>query len=265
MEYIKYSAIVLDLDGTFLNSGKMVSKRNLEAVLKCVANGMKIIIATARPPRSVRMLLPTEVLDNSSFVYYNGALIEDMGTGFEKHFSIERSVVAAILDYCSVHLPNCGINLEVRDQWFANSGPIDEEVFHSQFQPQIKTNEELKSLEATKILITHFDNPEELRSYLGKQVHFVVTDRGTLIQIMNRLISKASGLELLLMHLKINLSQVIVFGDDYNDLELFEMPVHKVAMLNAVSELKELANQITDSNDNDGVAKVLEQFLVSHK
>lgn len=49
-----------------------------------------------------------------------------------------------------------------------------------------------------------------------------------------------------------------MFGDDYNDLELFAMPVYKVAIFNAIDGLKELADQITDFNDNDGVAKVLE-------
>ncbi|MHA6480744.1 HAD family hydrolase [Paenibacillus sp. strain BS8-2] len=79
---------------------------------------------------------------------------------------------------------------------------------------------------------------------------------------MNRSVSKASGVELLLEHFGIRLSQVIVFGDDYNDLELFGLPVYRVAMFNAVNELKELANQITESNDNDGVAIVLEQLLI---
>lgn len=223
---------------------------------------MKVIIATARPPRSVHTLLPAEILNVCSFVYYNGALIEDKQTNLETHISIERAATAAILDYCSEYLPDCGISLEVRDQWFANSGPIDEEVFNTRhFRPQVRSNEELKSLETTKILITYFDNPEELQSHFGEQVHFVVTDQGTLIQIMNRSVSKASGVALLLHHFGISTSQVMVFGDDYNDIELFAMPVHKVAMFNAIEGLKELADQITDSNDNDGVAIVLERII----
>ncbi len=222
---------------------------------------MRVIVATARPPRSVRMLLPAEMLVTCSFVYYNGALVEDMETGFERHFPIEKSTTAAILDYCSAHLPNCGISLEVRDEWFAISGPIDEEVFMTRhFQPKVHSNDELKALDATKILITYVEDPEELRRHFGERVHFVVTDKGTLIQIMNRMLSKASGAALLLQQFGVPLSKVMVFGDDYNDLELFEMPVHKVAMHNAVDRLKELADQITDSNDNDGVAKVLEQI-----
>ncbi len=55
-------AIVLDLDGTLLNSEKKVSNRNLNSILKCYSYGIQIIIATARPPRSVKKLLPPELL-----------------------------------------------------------------------------------------------------------------------------------------------------------------------------------------------------------
>lgn len=250
------------MDGTFLTTDKRVSKRNAEAVFRCMANGMRVIIATARPPRSVRALLPVEIIHACSFVYYNGALVEDQLTKFETHVSIERSATKAILDYCTAHLPDCGISLEVKDQWFANFGPIDEEVFYTRhFQPQVRSNEELKALDATKLLITYFHDPEQLRSHLGEQVHFVVTDQGKLIQIMNRSVSKASGVELLLQHFGISPSQAMVFGDDYNDMELFAMPAYKVAMFNAAKELKVLADHITDSNDNDGVAKVLEWII----
>jgi hydroxymethylpyrimidine pyrophosphatase-like HAD family hydrolase len=52
-----------------------------------------------------------------------------------------------------------------------------------------------------------------------------------------------------------------VFGDDYNDLEMFSMSAHAVAMGNAVDELKALAAEVTETNDNDGVARVLERWL----
>ncbi|MFD2330766.1 HAD family hydrolase [Cohnella sp. GCM10020058] len=70
---MSYSAIVLDLDGTLLNSGKQVSDRNRLAVRTCYEKGIKIIYATARPPRSVRQFLPEELISIGAFVYYNGA------------------------------------------------------------------------------------------------------------------------------------------------------------------------------------------------
>lgn len=66
--------------------------------------------------------------------------------------------------------------------------------------------------------------------------------------------------------LGISLKKFVVFGDDYNDLGLFKICGYPVAMGNAIQELKDLAKEITDTNNNDGVAKTLEDiFLNSYK
>lgn len=257
------TAIVLDLDGTLLNSNKEVSKRSLEVLLKCNQIGIKIIIATARPPRSVRSLLPIELLDISSFVFYNGALIVDTHMEWEEHLPMDITYVADVLDFCSANLPDCTVSLEVKDEWYANREILDFVGFNPLFRPIVCTYGELKQYIATKILITDFGDPEELRHTFENKVHFVITDQGDLIQIMNKSVSKATGILKLVSNYGIDISEVMVFGDDYNDLEMFKMSAYSVAMMNAVEELKELANEITDSNDNDGVAQVLEQMLVS--
>lgn len=252
------------MDGTLLRSNKNVSKRNLEAVLRCAAQGVKVIVATARPPRSVRMLLPKPLLEVCSFVYYNGALVVDPATGFEEHLAIERPTTAAILDYCTSFLPSCGVSVEARDRWYANKGPIDEDIFQTRhYRPQLCDHEQLKSIDATKLLITYFEEPEGIRSAFKDQVHLVVTDRGTLIQIMNRQATKASGVTALLRRYGIAAAEAIAFGDDHNDLQLFELPLRKVAMANAVDELKARADHITETNDNDGVARVLERLFTA--
>jgi hydroxymethylpyrimidine pyrophosphatase-like HAD family hydrolase len=80
MQRIK--AVVLDLDGTLLDSRKQVSTGNLQAVRDCRSKGIHIIIATARPPGSVRRLLPAELLMGLGWnVYYNGALVADEAPG----------------------------------------------------------------------------------------------------------------------------------------------------------------------------------------
>ncbi|UJF33597.1 HAD family hydrolase [Paenibacillus hexagrammi] len=257
-----YKALVIDLDGTLLRSDKQLSRQSVDALIQSAAQGIKIIVATARPPRSVRQILPKEIVSICSFVYYNGALIEDAQTGFETHISIDKSVTSALLDYCSIHMPNCSISVEVKDKWFADDGVIDEEIFQtSHFQPHICSHEVLKTLDATKLLITYFEDPQDLIQVFKEQAHVVLTDRGTLIQMMNCSVSKATGISLLLNRFAIFLPQVIVFGDDYNDLELFTLPCCKVAMSNAIDELKALADFVTDSNDNDGVAKIIELVL----
>ncbi len=258
---LKAKLIVLDLDGTLLNSKKQLTNRNLDVVSNCYKNGMKILIATARPPRSVQTLLPQELLDISSFVFYNGALIIDDNVKIEEHISIPKEFTSEIIRYCDKYFPSIKISVEVNNKWYANKELTDSSIYNQRFSPQILTVNQLKDLKATKIMITNFEEGEKLQLLFGKQTKFIVTDNGKLIQIMNKNVSKSAGVLKLSSHYGINPSEMIVFGDDYNDMDMFKMSGYSVAMLNGVQELKEVANEIGDSNDNDGVAKVLERMM----
>ncbi|QHW31766.1 HAD family hydrolase [Paenibacillus rhizovicinus] len=258
--------IVLDLDGTLLNSEKQVSERNLKALLACRQQGMRVVIATGRPPRSVRMLLPSELLEDASFVYYNGALVVDPGAGIESHTPIEPETAGEIIDYCSERLPGeIMIRLESSDRSYAIRA-IRSSTFYSRGnQPTLCTTEEMKQCTATKILLSEFGDAGQrlqLQEAFAAKTRFIETDGGRLIQVMNASVSKASGIMTLCEHYGIRASELFVFGDDYNDLEMFGISAHAVAMGNAVDELKALAVEVTDTNDNDGVAKVLERWLV---
>ncbi|WP_240941640.1 HAD family hydrolase [Paenibacillus sp. HB172176] len=250
--------MVLDLDGTLLNGDKQVSERNSAAVLSCYRKGMKVIIATARPPRSVKSMLPEELLAVCSFVYYNGALLVDPALDLEEHHPIEMSTTEEVLTFCSDNLPEACVSIEVNDTWYSNREQGDAMFNHPLFKPIVCSWEELRKVAATKILISQFADPEQLRALFQDKLQFVLTDGGQLIQLMNKSVTKAVGVLSLLRHYGVEATDAIVFGDDYNDLELFRMSAYAVAMGNAVDELKALANEITDSNDRDGVAQVLE-------
>ncbi|WP_337100464.1 Cof-type HAD-IIB family hydrolase [Paenibacillus sp. YIM B09110] len=254
-------AIVLDLDGTLLHSTKEVSQRNADAIINCYKKGKKMIIATARPPRSVRTFLPDEILELVSFVFYNGAYVTDLREGIEEHISLQQDLSADILEYCNREYPQCNVSVEVMDQWFANTEINDSTLYNLKYQPQILMMEQLQQLEPTKILMTGIDDVRPLQNVFGDQTKIVVTDGGKLIQVMNKGVSKETGILKLCKHYGIKPSEIMVFGDDYNDIEMFRMSGYPVAMQNAIPELKEMAKEITDTNDNDGVAQVLERFI----
>lgn len=258
---MSYSVIALDLDGTLLNAGKEVSGRNLNAVLNCSRRGMKIIIATARPPRSVRSMLPQALLDAASFVCYNGAVVTDEAAGIGEHVPIPRDLAAELLEYCKLRMPECTISVEVNDVWYA-AGEIDDfEFFNPRFRPVVLPIDELKRHDATKILLSSFSDLESLIQLFGNRMNIVVTDQGKLLQAMNKDISKESGILRLCRHYGVPASQIIAFGDDLNDAGMLRIAGYAVAMGNAVQPLKEMADEITVSNEEDGVAHVLERFL----
>ncbi|NBD24166.1 HAD family hydrolase [Paenibacillus glycinis] len=255
--------IVLDLDGTLLNAAKQVSERNANALLACRQEGMKVIYATGRPPRSVRHLLPPELRSDASFVYYNGALVVDADAGIDVHTPIEPETAAEILDYCAERLPQeIRISLESQDRLYASREIRDPAFFSKSNRPTICAPKAMKQYVATKILLSEFGGAEgQLREAFAAKTRFIATDGGKLIQIMHPSVSKVSGVLIVCAHYGIATSELIAFGDDHNDLELFTMSAHAVAMGNAVNELKALATEVTDTNDRDGVAIVLERLL----
>ncbi|MBP2898882.1 HAD-IIB family hydrolase [Escherichia coli] len=149
---MRYKAFVIDLDGTLVDSNKQVSDRSIHALIQAYNQGIKLIVATARPPRAVSWLLPEVLHDKVSYVYYNGALINCKDTNFSFHVSIDAELSAEILDFCLFHHPNIDLSFEVQDKWYSLK-EFDYAVVKSVGgQPEVKSLEEIKKLEPTKII-----------------------------------------------------------------------------------------------------------------
>jgi len=128
-----------------------VSERSLSAVIACYDAGMKIIVATARPPRAVRWFLPESLLDIASFIYYNGVQVACRHTGAEWHESIPSSVTADIIDYCLELDPNVELTMEARDEWFSLRELDYSATMNARANPVTLTLDVMKQYEATKI------------------------------------------------------------------------------------------------------------------
>ncbi|REE94542.1 Cof subfamily protein (haloacid dehalogenase superfamily)/HAD superfamily hydrolase (TIGR01484 family) [Paenibacillus taihuensis] len=260
---MEFSALVLDLDGTLLDSNKQVSERNKQAVISCHQRGLTIIYATARPPRAVKELLPEELYTIGSFVYYNGALVRSSHCGEEHHFPIERDLFGEFLDHCLDIAPSVEFSIEVMDEWYC-LGEIEVAVVaRRKGNPIQREIDELKQYHPTKILLSSIDesNAAALVDPFATRLNIVITDGGKLIQIMSLTASKEAGVQLLCDSFGISMSELIVFGDDYNDTGLLGAAGYSVAMGNAPHDVKEAADEVALTNDEDGVGVVLERIL----
>ncbi|REK77017.1 Cof-type HAD-IIB family hydrolase [Paenibacillus paeoniae] len=258
---MRVSAVVLDLDGTLLQSNKQISIRNVRAVRQCHSLGIKIIFATARPPRTVNHFLPNDLLRLGSFVYYNGAYIQCSHTGTALHKPIPASLTAAVLDRCIREYPESELSLEVLDEWLSLKHMEVEMLVGVSSGPTVTPLEQLRKQAATKILVTGSFSVKPLFEEFSSLLHIVVTDQGRVVQISSREASKEQGVATICSAYGIPEEEVVVFGDDYNDVGLFTCFGWPVAMGNAIPELKQLAKEITGTNDEDGVALVLERIL----
>lgn len=259
-------AVVLDLDGTLLNSEKLISPRNRAAVMRCNELGIHVIVATARPPRAADKFI--EGLPFVDYrVYYNGALVSCESKRIKRHISIPTEVSQQIINHISSSAPDAVVSFEVNDALYACAPVSDSQRSHlglrpSDPPPELVKHHFIDSVAPTKILVLGYKSWNEIVESFGTQVNVVVTDGGTLVQVMHRAASKESGVQWALNEIEVSPEDVMVFGDDYNDLGLFRMCGFPVAMGNAAQDVKSNAKHITGSNDRDGVAIALEKFLV---
>ncbi|MEO3944055.1 HAD family hydrolase [Gorillibacterium sp. CAU 1737] len=262
---MKYKACIVDLDGTLLCSEKTVSERTCSALLDVHRSGIKIMVATARPPRAVRKLLPEAIHRISSFVYYNGALVVSPELTYSHHHAIEATLSKEVIEFCLLHEPNVDLSLEVEDRW-CSLKEYDEEVLKQvRGKPEVISIAELCKMSPSKIILAGTQLAESLIQTYGSSLHILATDRGMLTQISSMQASKENGIKKLCELYGISTEDTICFGDDSNDIGMFQLCGRSVAMGNAIEELKSIATEVTASNDEDGVAFVLEMMLQNNE
>lgn len=247
--------IALDLDGTLLRSDKTVSPHSVEMLKQCKNSGMRIVVATARAPRSVAALLPSE-LQQETWICYNGAEIYQAGKRIYEN-PIPSDIAKQAVKRVESVFPGCPASVEINGSMFAN------QKLPYPWHYEIGKLQKVITGGVAKILFS-IEEPSAadiLNQQLPRECRLIVTDGGTLGQIMSSSASKLTALQHLIDQWHLPLSEVIAFGDDFNDLEMIEASGIGVAMGNAVTELKKKANRMAKTNDEDGVAVMLGSLL----
>lgn len=267
---MKYKLIALDLDGTLKNSNNEVSERTKKALLKAQKQGAKIVLASGRPTHGLRK--ECELLDLEKYegflLSYNGAKVSEVKsehTIFEQTLSVEQAKQAY------ERSKEFNLSCLTYDGPFVVSENIDDQYIKYEYSINGMYGKHIDSFEdyvqepVNKVLLT--GDPE----YVGKILEDFKEPFGDslsiyrsapfFVEIMAQGIDKAASLDRLVKHMGIKREEVIAFGDGYNDLSMIEYAGMGVSMANGVDEVKEIADFVTLSNDEDGIAYALEKFL----
>jgi len=252
------SVVVLDLDGTLLRSDKTISEATRGVLRKLAERGVDLVTATARPQRAVRSLLPPELL-TGWIILCNGSQIRH-ATRLVYECEIPGGALAAIVAAVQSRLPDPTIGYEHRDRLYVNRHfvrhwPADTETLADFSAPRHDG--------ALKVLIDWTDPTAEswLRVTIPPGTRLILTDHGTLAQIIPAEVGKAAAVRFVLQQLAKGMADVVCFGDDLNDAELFVECPHSVAMANAPAPLRRLAFHQAPGNDEDGVARYLKAYF----
>ena len=262
--------IATDLDGTLLNSRGELSSRTIEALRAAHAAGVIVVFATGRPP----LVAAREVSAVGAAVGYgvmaNGSMICSLPDG-EPLFTIgfPSALAVAAIGRLRAHDPLFGFAL-------ATDRGFTEEVGFAERMPVHHRRETVDDVlsghdgatEAIKLLAFHHHHSAvELLDIIPPIVgtDLVVSHMGTeAVELGPAGADKGAGLRWLCAHLAVDAADVVVFGDEINDLAMFEFAGHSVAVANAAPRVRAAATEVTESNDDDGVAIVIEALLASN-
>jgi Cof subfamily protein (haloacid dehalogenase superfamily) len=250
-----YTVAALDLDDTLLRSDGTISLRTLASLRQWLAVGRRLVIATGRPRRSVHAVLPAE-LHELPVICYNGAeIIIDGGCFYEN--LIPAVDVAAIVMQIQAIAPAATIGLEVGGEIFLDRTTDRRTPY------QVADLRTLTHRPAHKVLIFGGANEALLPvlSALPSTARALLSARYNFIQILAATVDKAEALRVLMAAWGVSLAQVVAFGDDTNDVDMVRECGLGVAVANAVDEVKQVADEVTASNDEDGVALTLERLV----
>ena len=246
-------AIITDLDRTLLRTDKSVSEYTYAVLKKCRDRGIIFMAATARPERTV--LYYRNRIGFAAMTTLNGARII-LPNGIIEN-GIAASGAESILKK-AMAIPDLVLSMETGDGIFSNV-PIPEwetDVFGG--FPMLPTASVI-----FKIILSSTSSNicPEVKKALTADTYMTVAD-GKLIQIMSTAATKWNGIKAMLEAVGVDRSDTVYFGDDNDDIEPIKNCGVGVSVSNAVDEVLEAADHITESNDMDGVARYIEKNLL---
>lgn len=268
---MKYKMLVLDLDGTLTNNYKEITPRTKEALMQAQAKGVRVVLASGRPTYGITPIANELMLTNHGgfILAFNGGKIIDYTsreTVFEQ--TIGKPEVEAL--YNAADKAGLAI-LTYQDYGIVTTQKDNNYVEHEAFinkLPVTQCDNFVEDLQypINKCLIVGDPTPlHELELQLSKDLFGqveVYRSAGFFLECVPPGVDKAKSLERLLAMVNIDKDDVIAVGDGFNDLSMIEYAELGIAMDNAPGEVKSRANFVTSSNDEDGVAKVIEKFIL---
>jgi hypothetical protein len=269
---IPYKLIAVDLDGTLVRNNQSISQRTVNTLIRVQEMGVKVAVASGRPTfGTVHVADALRLKKYSGYVMsYNGGEIYEWGTKTRMHAqTLDKEVIPYLYTCAREHgmpiMTYIGKEVvsEVEDNEY-----IQYSVMRNRMKLK-KVDDFVKAVEGAGIVkCIIVGDPTQLPALEAEMQVILKGKAGVFrsepffLEIVPMGIDKAKGLAILLDQIGIQRSELIAFGDGYNDTPMLQFAGMGVAMGNAAEEIKKAADMVTESNNDDGVAIALENLIL---
>ena len=265
-----YKLIALDLDGTLTNDEKEIPAYTAEVLMRAQKRGVRLALVSARPAPGLHY--ERDVLKMQEYggllISYNGGRIVDASDGsllYEKIMDLQvtKDILRYLKDLPVTIILDNGKELYVEDR---NGYQVQQESYNAHMSVVEMPNlAETLDFSVVKILIAVdpsiiFEIQKQIAEYLPEDLT-VVRTAPFYLEIIPKIINKGQGILHACEYLEIQPEEVVAFGDAENDISMIKVAGMGIAMGNAEEEVKKIADRITLTNNENGIAAVLEQIL----
>ena len=271
-----YKAIFVDLDGTLLNSQKVISQRNLKCLNEFIDNGIPVVIATGRTLKSVKKVTQGLKID-TPIITLNGNDIRKSIDGYSMMLSyVDNQLKEAIFAMCK-NILNGNSVYYIQNILFDTANGfyclhpnlLDSNEFSTHYDSDVKEldidNPPAESIVSFLFLLTPDSNreaflTEQTKFFKPLGAKFCTFNGWPWIELGSPKVNKGTAMQYVCDYLGINMKDVIAFGDGENDVEMLAEAGLGVAMANADLHALKIAKAKALSNDEDGVSVFLEHL-----
>ena len=263
--------LVLDIDGTLTNSQKVITGNTKTAIIEAMKRGHKVMLASGRPTPGMKKYAKELELEKHDgyLLSFNGGKIIHCKTGEIIFQKILPSLVIKSLYKYAIE-KGCGLVTYLGDDIILATEKdeyieIESKINDMECKKVTNFVEYVSDYNLNKMLMTA--PPEKAAIYVEelqekfKDVLSIYRSEPFFIEIMPKNVDKAASLDIMLKSLGITKDDTICCGDGFNDKSMIEYAGVGVAMANAQEAVKEVADYITKSNDEDGIVHVIDKFI----
>jgi Cof subfamily protein (haloacid dehalogenase superfamily) len=261
-------ALVADVDGTLVTQDKVLTPRAIEAVARLRKAGIAVVLTSGRPPRGMAMLVEPLHLTTPIAAFNGGLIVEpDLVTVLAQH-TLPREVAVEVTDF----LLGAGVDVWVYrgSDWYIRkreAAHVAKEQRTVQFDPTIIPDVRSVIDGAVKIVGVSDDEPRlagceaELRARLGARAS-AARSQPYYLDVTHPDANKGTVVRECARMLGVPLEAIAAIGDMPNDVLMFAIAGHSIAMGNASREVQRTARYVTTSNEDEGFANAVDRFIL---
>lgn len=266
--YPTYRLVAIDLDDTLLNNDLKISERTQQAIKEAQQQGVQVTLATGRMFRSAAPYAEQLGL-NIPLITYQGALVKNSRSG---EVLYHRPVPQRLVQPVAERVMSFGYHLQMyyEDRLCMEKLTPEGQAYVDLAGVEVTLVDDLLQAcpEPTKILICNFDETKldqlaaVLQAGFGQEL-YITKSKPYYLEVLHPEATKGQALKRVADYFQIPRESVIAIGDSFNDLDMIQFAGLGVVMGNAREEIKRFADYITETNEDDGVAEVLERFVLT--